>query len=102
MLQDPLYVPHTSGFSGLRKRVTKVRIPISPPASPNCRETAPPVAAKYAKHAGISRYFVRKVNRRERTARDRMASIFRTFSGEHLCSPVSGGALGECNATANR
>jgi hypothetical protein len=33
----------------LLERVTGVRIPLSPPASLNRRETAPPFAAKYAK-----------------------------------------------------
>src|SRR4029077_6321211 len=73
----------------LLERVTWVRIPLSPPASLNCRETAPPFAAKYAKPARISRYFVRKADWRERTVRDRMASICWPFSGGHKRSPVS-------------
>ncbi len=36
------------------KKVTKVRIALAPPASLNCRETAPPFAPKYGKHARIS------------------------------------------------
>src|SRR6266403_2740716 len=57
----------------------KLRIPISPPASLKCRETAPLFAAKYPKHARISYYFVHTSDWRERTVGDRMASICRPF-----------------------
>ena len=89
MLPNPLHVAHPSAISGPRQKVTTVRISVSPPASLNCRETAPPFAAKYAKPARISRYFVRKADWRERTVRDRMASICWPFSGGHKRSPVS-------------
>jgi len=39
----------------------------SPPASLNCRETAPPLIPKYAKDARISRFFLVKPDWRERT-----------------------------------
>jgi len=102
MLQNPLHVAHTSALSGPAQKVTKVRISISPPASLKCRETAPSFAPKYARHARISQYVVSKVNRRERTARDRMASICGPFSGGHIRSPVSVTLSGEGNAITNR
>ena len=49
MLRNPLHVAHTPALNGPTQRVMRVRIPISPPASLNRRETAPPFAAKYAK-----------------------------------------------------
>src|SRR5450755_4175342 len=76
------------------KVVPRVRIPPSPPASLNCRETAPPVAAKYAKHARISQYFVSEVNRRERTAWDRRASICGPFSRGHIRSSGFNDSIG--------
>ncbi len=48
-------------------------------------------AAKYATHARISQYFVRKADWREWTARDRMASLCRTFSGGASAVRFQGG-----------
>src|SRR5579862_2285439 len=89
MVQNPLHFAHTSSFSGPTRKVTKVRIPISLPASLNCRKTALPFVAKYAKYARISQYFVGKADWRERTDRGRVASICRPFSGGHTRSTVS-------------
>jgi hypothetical protein len=49
MLQNPPHVPHTSALSGVRQRVTKVRILFSPPHSLGCRENAELSAPKYTK-----------------------------------------------------
>ena len=86
----------------LLERVTWVRIPLSPPASLNCREIPPPFTPKYAKHARNSRLFAHKPDCRERTARQQRGALSRLFSGGHMRSPVSRGALGECNAITSR
>ena len=54
----------------LLERVTWVRIPLSPPASLDCRETAPPFAAKYAKMPRI-----RKISCAKRTGENELLRI---------------------------
>ena len=56
-------------------RTVRVRIPLPPPASLNCREIPPPFTPKYAKHARNSRLFAHKPDCRERTARQQRGTI---------------------------
>src|SRR4030081_111568 len=66
----------------------RVRIPFPPPTSLNCREFSQPAAAKYAKLAHFWRYLLNNMDWRERTARRRMASLSRLFSGDAMSSPT--------------
>ena len=86
----------------LLERVTWVRIPLSPPASLNCRETPPPFLPKTAKHAHLSRYLPGKPDWRERTAQDEVPSTCLLFSGGHMRGPVSTRASGECSAITSQ
>jgi hypothetical protein len=70
----------------------------SPQASLNCRESPPPLASKYARHARISQYSVHKPDCRECAAQQRWGFLSLLFSGKHMRSPVSSRALGEWNA----
>src|ERR1700737_511812 len=72
----------------LGETLTWVRIPLSPPTSLNCREFSQPAAAKYAKLAHFWRYLLNNMDWRERTARRRMASLSRLFSGDAMSSPT--------------
>src|SRR5580700_10351748 len=81
-------------FDGFRR----IRIPPSPPASLNCRESPPPLAPKYAKHARISQYLFYKPGWGEWTAPTEMGLLSWLFSGGHMRSAVSTLASGECNA----
>ncbi len=65
--------------------VPRVRIPLPPPASLNCKEIPPPVPAKCAKHARIPQYFILKPDCRERTAR-RQGGPRPAFSPEGTCA----------------
>ena len=101
MLQDPLYVPHTSGFSRLRKRVTKVRIPISPPHSLGCGG----IGLHYCKNRSKSPQSCRSCSQtalEKVSRRTPKASFLALFSGGHTHSPVSLTPSGECNAFASR
>jgi hypothetical protein len=71
-LVDSAQLTQTSALTGFRP-VPRVRILPAPPRSLGCRETAPPVAMKYAKHAHFSRYLLDNLDWRERTARRRRA-----------------------------
>jgi hypothetical protein len=82
--------------------VPRVRIPPSPPRSLNCGEVPLLLTSKYATGARISRLFPNKPDWKERTAGQRRRALCRLFSGGHMRSPVSRGALGECNAITSR
>ena len=72
-------------------------IPLSPPASLNCREILPLLAPQYAKHARISRLFTDKPDCGERTARQRGR-----YSPGFSLEGTRAVRLGECNAITSR
>src|SRR5580700_6837010 len=82
--------------------VPRVRIPLPPPRSLDCRELLPRSPARYAKHARISRLFLSKPDCRERTAWHQVWSLSSLFSRRHRRSPVSQGSSGEGNAITCR
>ena len=73
----------------LGETLTWVRIPLSPPYSLNCREIPPFFPPKYAKYAHLSRLFLSKPDRRERTAQLSTGPLSRLFSAGQMRSPVS-------------
>jgi hypothetical protein len=78
------------------------RIPLSPPASLNCREIPPSFPPKYANYAHLLRLFLSKPDRRERTAQLSTGPLSGLFSAGHMRSPVSSRDKANANAIRSR